>query len=91
MYIYELTDILFTIKSFKKCTNSFDTSQHLQFNESTTRSSNTKLCHKSYSNAITANNYFGRLAIQIMEYSTNHKFNPLYFLWNHFYRKFWYQ
>ena len=61
MYIYELTDILFTIKSFKQCTNGFDISQHLQFNESTTRSSNTKLCHKSYSNAITANNYFCRL------------------------------
>ena len=61
MYIYELTDILFTIKSFKQCTNGFDISQHLQFNESTTRSSNTKLCHKSYSNAITAKNYFCRL------------------------------
>ena len=34
MYInYELTDILFAIKPFKKCTNSFVISQHLQFNE----------------------------------------------------------
>ena len=30
---YELTDILFAIKPFKKCTNSFVISQHLQFNE----------------------------------------------------------
>ena len=60
MYTYELTDILFAIKSFKKSTNSFDIFQHLQFNESGTRSSNTKLRHKS-SNTITANSYFCRL------------------------------
>ena len=61
MYIYELTDILFAIKSFKKRTSSFDISQYLQFNESTTRSSNTKLCHKIYNNTITANSYSCRL------------------------------
>ena len=63
MHIYELTDILFAIKSFKKCTSSFDISQYLQFNfnESTTRSSNTKLCHKICNNTITANSYFCRL------------------------------
>ena len=36
MYIYELTDILFAIKSFKNHTIRFDVSQHSQFNESTT-------------------------------------------------------
>ena len=41
MYTYELTNILFAIKSFKKSTNSLDIFQHLQFNESGTRSSNT--------------------------------------------------
>ena len=61
MYIYELTDISFAIKYFKKHTSSFDIFQYLQFNESTTRSSNTKLCHKIYNNAITANSYFCRL------------------------------
>ena len=61
MYIYELTDILFAIKSFKTSTNNFDIFQHLQFNESRTRSSNTKLCHKTSSNAISANSYFCRL------------------------------
>ena len=61
MYIYELTDILFAIKSFKTSTNNFDIFQHLQFNESRTRSSNTKLCHKTSSNIISANSYFCRL------------------------------
>ena len=58
MYIYELTDILLAIKSFKQHTSSFDISQYLQFNESTTRFANTKLCHKIYNNTITANSYF---------------------------------
>ena len=61
MYICELTGILFAIKSFKKRTSSFDLSQYLQFNESTTRSSNTKLCHKIYNNTISANSYSCRL------------------------------
>ena len=46
---------------FQKRTNSSDISQYLQFNESTTRSSNIKLCHNIYSNTITANSYFCRL------------------------------
>ena len=61
MYIYEFTDILFAIKSFKKTYKQFDISQYLQFNESTTKSSSTKLCHKIYNNTITANSYFCRL------------------------------
>ena len=58
MYTYKLTDILFAIKSFKTFTNNFDIFQHLQFNESGT---NTKLRHKTSSNAISANSYFCRL------------------------------
>ena len=88
MYTYELTDILFAIKS----TNSFDIFQHLQFNESGTRSFNTKLCHKTSSNAITANSYFCRLprlwnALPIISISViKHKLNC--FLWNHFIENF---
>ena len=55
MYFYELTDILFAIKSFKNPTDSFNIFQHLQFNKSGTRSSNTKLSHKTSINAISAN------------------------------------
>ena len=60
MYIYELTDI-FAIKSFKNVQTvliyMYHSIQNLMI-ESITRSSNTKLCHKIYSNAITANSYF---------------------------------
>ena len=61
MYTYKLTDILFAIKSFKNLQNSFDIFQHLQFNKSGIRSSNTKLHYKTSSNAITAKSYFCRL------------------------------
>ena len=54
LYIYELTDILFVIKSLKKIpTDLLYPYIYLQFNESGTRSSNTKLCHRASSNAIT--------------------------------------
>ena len=96
MYTYELTDILFAIKSFKKSTNGFDIFQHLQFNESGTRSSNTKLCHKTSTNAISPNSYFCRLprlwnalpiiALTISISVIKHKLNC--FLWNHFIENF---
>ena len=96
MYTYELTDILFAIKSFKTSTNSFDIFQHLQFNESGTRSSNTKLRHKTSSNAISANFYFCRLprlwnALPIIDLTLSisvikHKLDC--FLWNHFIENF---
>ena len=96
MYIYELTDILFAIKSLKRRTSNFDISQYLQFNESTTRSSNTKICHKIYNNTITANSYFCRLprlwnALPIIDLTLSIpviKCKLKHFLWNHFIENF---
>ena len=74
LYIYELTDILFAIKSFKKHANSFDIFQYLQFNESTTIDLPmlSFVTRYSYSIAITANSYFCRLLTQIMECISYH-------------------
>ena len=57
MYIYELTRYFVCNQIFQKCKNNCNIPQYLQFNESTTRSSSTKLCHEIYSNAITANSF----------------------------------
>ena len=61
MYIYELTDILFFIKSLKTPTYSFDITKYVSFTRHNTRSSDTKLCHQVSTNNITANSYFFRL------------------------------
>ena len=98
MYFYKLTDILFAIKSFNNPTDSFNIFQHLQFNKSGTRSSNTKLSHKTSINAISANSYFCRLprlwnALPIIDLIITlsisvikHKLHC--FLWNHFIENF---
>ena len=96
MYFYKLTDILFAIKSFKNPTDSFNIFQHLQYNKSGTRSSNTKLSHKTSINAISANSYFCRLprlwnALPIIDLTLSfsvikHKLHC--FLWNHFIENF---
>jgi len=61
MYIYELTDILFFIKSLKTPDYSFDIIKYVSFTHCNTRSLNTKLCHLVSTNNITANFYFFRL------------------------------
>ena len=58
MYIYELSDILFFIKSVKSPNNSFDIMNYVSFSRSTTRSSGTKLCHRVTDNCISSNSYF---------------------------------
>ena len=61
IYIYELTDILFFIKSIKTSNNSFDITEFISFSSSNTRSFGTKLCHRVSINNITLNSYYFRL------------------------------
>ena len=61
MYVLELHDVLFLIKSLNSPTSSFNISDHVCFNNSCTRSSSSKLCHRNSDNVITANSYFYRI------------------------------
>ena len=58
MYIYELMDILFFIRSLKDSSNSFDITQFIFFSTLNTRSFGTKLCHRVSNNNTTLNSYF---------------------------------
>jgi len=58
MYIYELTDILYFIKSPKTPNYTFDITKYVSFTHHNTRSLDTKLCHLVSTNNITANSYF---------------------------------
>ena len=63
MYIYELTDILFFVKSIQTPSNSFNITdpELLSFSTLNTRSMSRKLCHKTSNNNTTLNSYFFRL------------------------------
>ena len=92
MYIYELTDILFFIKSIKTSNNSFDITEFISFSSSNTRSLGTKLCHRVSINNITLNSYFFRLprlwnSFPIIDISLPYdiiKRKLISFLWSHF-------
>ena len=58
MHVYELSDILFFIKSPN---NSFDITNYVSFSRSATRSFGTKLCHRVIDNCISSNSYFYRI------------------------------
>ena len=95
-YMYDLSDILFFIKSVKTSNNSFDILNHVSFVRGATRSSDTKLVHRTTDNCITSNSYFYRiprlwnalpeidLTLSINTMKT--KLNT--FLWNHFMHNF---
>ena len=55
MYMYDLSDILFFIKSVKTPNNSFDILNYVSFVRGATRSSDTKLVHRTTDNCITSN------------------------------------
>ena len=96
MYMYDLSDILFFIKSAKTPNNSFDIMNYVSFVRGATRSSDTKLVHRTTDNCITSNSYFYRiprlwnalpeidLTLSINTMKT--KLNT--FLWNHFMHNF---
>ena len=63
MYIFELVDIMFFIKSLKAPTSNFNITDYVTFSSSTTRSSSgLKLIHNFSSNNKVRNFYFNRLA-----------------------------
>ena len=62
MYIYEIADILFFIKSLKPTlTDKFNILNYVNFNTGSTRSSGTKLHHKTAHTNAAMNSYFVRL------------------------------
>jgi len=62
MYIYEINDIIFLIKSLNVPTGNFDIRKHIVFNNNATRSgSHLKLCHPRTSSAINHHFYFNQI------------------------------
>ena len=62
MYIYEINDILFFIKSYKSPTSHFNINSYLQFSSSNTRfGSSAKLVHHRCSTNLTHHFYFHRI------------------------------
>ena len=95
MYIYEISDILFFIKSLKTPTDKFNILNYVSFNTGSTRSSGIKLHHKTtHTNA--AMNYFFRLprlwnSLPIIDHTqslTVIKQKLKKILWNHFLANF---
>ena len=61
MYIYEIADILFFIKSLRNPTDKFNILNYVNFTTGSTRSSGTKLYHKTAHTNAVLNSYFFRL------------------------------
>ena len=93
MYIFELQDILFAIKSLKSPTNQFNINNYITFNSSTTRSgASNKLVIPQHLNNTARHSYFHRLpslwnAMPIIDINTSYttlKSKLKSFLWNYF-------
>ena len=85
MYIYELLDILFFIKSYKSPINSFNIFQYVTFTNSFTRSRDKKLIHIASNNLVNSNSYF----VEFLDFARfrYHFFtycNKEQITWNHF-------
>ena len=62
MYIYELNDIMFLVKSLKSPTDNFDIKNYITFASNSTRSgAYKKLVHHMISNATQHHFYFNRI------------------------------
>ena len=62
MYIYELNDIMFLVKSLKSPTDNFDIKNYITFASNSTRSgAYKKLVHPTISNATQHHFYFNRI------------------------------
>ena len=61
MYIFELADIMFFIKSVKCPTDKFNILDYIEFNTGPTRSAKQKLRHKQANTNLVMNSYFYRL------------------------------
>ena len=93
MYLFELQDIIFTVKSLKSPTNGFNISHHISFSSSHTRSSSShKLKHLFHTNNSNRHSFFHWLpwlwnAIPIIDLHlpiSTIKFRLKQHLWNHF-------
>ena len=92
MYVFEITDIIFQVKSFKFPSASFNINNYVSFSTSTTtRSSGVKLIHNSSSTNKQRNHYFIRIcrlwnAIPIINLNLSVsiiKKHLKVFFWNH--------
>ena len=68
MYIFEISDILFFIKSFKHPTNNFNINIHVSFTVGNTRSCGLKLRHNALSTNKERRFYLTELAISGIHY-----------------------
>ena len=97
IYIFELQDILFAIKSLKSPTYQFNINNFISFNSSTTRAgASNKLLILQHLNNTARHSYIHRLpslwnAMPIMDINTSYstlKSKLKSFLWNHFLTNF---
>ena len=77
MYIYEISDILFFIKSLKTPTGKLNILNYVSFNTGSTRSSGIKLHHKTAHTNAAMNSYFFRLprlwnSLPIIDHTSRH-------------------
>jgi len=92
MYVYEIADILFFIKSLKQPSDKFNVLNHVDFTTGTTRSSGIKLYPKTASTNYIMNSYFYHLprlwnSLPIIDLSQSLdviKSKLKKFRWNHF-------
>ena len=96
MYIYEISDIFFFIKSHKAPTDKFNILNYVSFNIGSTRTSGIKLHHKTAHTNAAMNSYFFRLprlwnSLPIIDHTQSLaviKQKLKKFLWNHFFANF---
>ena len=97
MYLFELQDILFAVKSIKTPTDQFSITNYIEFSSSNTRSGATnKLIHRRHLNNTSRHSYFHRLpslwnAMPIIDLNLSFatiKEKLKAYLWNHFISNF---
>ena len=97
MYVYELNDIMFFIKSIKLPSSHFNIKDYIKFSTSNTRfGSSDKMTHYRSSSSISQNFYFHRLPrlwnslphIDLSLPINTIKYKLHKFMWNHFTEQF---
>jgi len=97
MYVYELSDLMFLIKSLKSPSDNFNIKDHITFASSHTRSGkHNKLQHPRISTVTQLRFYFNRIArlfnyIPVIDLSLSNdtiKHRLIRYLWNHFINNF---
>ena len=97
MYIYEINDLMFLIKSLKSPSDNFEIRDHITFTSNSTRSgTHHKLTHPRTTSAVQRHFYFNRItrlynylpAINISLPTNIIKCQLIQHLWTHFYNNF---